>query len=76
MRFRLGNIGPFVDTGLVELRSDVKDFLGDNASGKTTILKCLALAAIGPVAANEVENRASSYLQRVPKKESSKFFLN
>lgn len=63
-RFRLRNIGPFSDTGEVELRKDINIFLGDNAAGKTTMLRCLALAAVGPVAANEVEDSASSYLRK------------
>jgi small GTP-binding protein len=63
-RVRLRDIGPFQDTGEVELRRGVNVFLGDNAAGKTTLLRCLALAAVGPVAANEVEDKASMYLRK------------
>jgi GTPase SAR1 family protein len=63
-RFRLRDVGPFHDTGEVELRSDVNVFLGDNAAGKSTILRCLALAAVGLAAANEVEDDAGAYLRR------------
>lgn len=63
-QFRLRNIGPFRDTKEVALGQGVNIFLGDNATGKTTILRCLTLAAIGLVAANEVENNASRYLRK------------
>jgi hypothetical protein len=43
---------------------DVNIFLGDNAAGKTTILRCLGLAAIGLAAANEVEQKAEAYLRK------------
>lgn len=67
-RFRLRDIGPFHDTEEVVLRKDVNVFLGDNAAGKTTILKCLALAAIGATAANEVEEGAAGYLRKGAKR--------
>jgi hypothetical protein len=63
-KFRLRNIGPFTDTRDVVLRSGVNVFLGDNAAGKTTLLKCLALAAIGYHAANEVEGNPLGYLRK------------
>ena len=63
-RFRLKNIGPFLDTNEITLNRDVTIFLGDNAMGKTTILRCLAFAAIGLVSANEVEKDASRYLRK------------
>ena len=63
-RFRLRDIGPFHDTREVVLRPDVNVFLGDNAAGKTTILRCLGLAAIGLAGANEVEDNASGYLRK------------
>ncbi|MGA9770267.1 MAG: HEAT repeat domain-containing protein, partial [Blastocatellia bacterium] len=37
--------------------------LGDNAAGKSTLLCCLALAALGPEMANQVEKRPDSYLR-------------
>src|SRR5262249_26010471 len=37
--------------------------LGDNAAGKTTFLKCVALAAYGLGPANEIERRAAGYLR-------------
>jgi AAA domain, putative AbiEii toxin, Type IV TA system/Domain of unknown function (DUF4365)/AAA domain len=63
-KFRLRDIGPFHDSGEVELHRDVNVFLGDNAAGKTTILRSLALAAIGLPAANEVVNTAEAYLRK------------
>jgi hypothetical protein len=67
-KFRLRNIGPFKDTRDVVLRSGVNVFLGDNAAGKTTLLKCLALAAIGYHAANEVEGNPLGYLRKGTKR--------
>jgi tetratricopeptide (TPR) repeat protein len=63
-RFRLRDIGPIRDTGVVELDRRVNIFLGDNAAGKTTALRCLGLAAIGHAAANEVEDNAAAYLRK------------
>jgi WD40 repeat protein len=63
-RFRLRDIGPFRDTGEVWLQPDVNVFLGDNAAGKTTVLRCLGLAALGIAAANEVEKNAAAYLRK------------
>src|SRR5262249_30232953 len=48
----------------VDLDPRVNVLLGNNSAGKSTILRCLALSAIGTVAANEVEDRASSYLRK------------
>jgi tetratricopeptide (TPR) repeat protein len=64
VQFRLRDIGPVRDTGLVELDRDVNIFLGDNAAGKTTILRSLGLASIGQIAANEVEDNAVAYLRK------------
>jgi WD40 repeat protein/mannitol/fructose-specific phosphotransferase system IIA component (Ntr-type)/phosphotransferase system HPr-like phosphotransfer protein len=61
--FRLRNICVFEDTGEIALNPGVNVLLGENASGKTTILRCLALAALGPVAANEVEPEPARYLR-------------
>ncbi len=63
-KFRLRNIGVFSDTGEVELSSNAALLLGNNATGKSTVLKCLALAAAGSDAANEVELSAQSYLRK------------
>ena len=63
-QFRLRNIGPFRDTGWVEVKLGVTVFLGDNAAGKTTILRCLALATLGLPAVNEVETKSLSYLRK------------
>jgi tetratricopeptide (TPR) repeat protein len=63
-QFRLRDIGPIRDTGIVELGKGVNIFLGDNAAGKTTILRSLGLAAIGLAAANEVEDNAAGYLRK------------
>jgi Domain of unknown function (DUF4062)/AAA domain, putative AbiEii toxin, Type IV TA system len=62
-QFRLRNIGVFEDTGTVNFTRDPMLLLGNNAAGKSTILKCLALAAVGSEAANEVEVAAASYLR-------------
>ena len=62
--FRLRDIGPFHDTQQVSLHPGVNVFLGDNAAGKTTVLRCLALAAIGPMAANEVEDAPAAYVRK------------
>lgn len=37
--------------------------LGDNSAGKSTVLQCIALGALGPDLANQAENRADSYLR-------------
>lgn len=69
LRFRLRDIGPFRDTGEVTLHSDINLFLGDNTAGKTTLLRCLALAAVGSAAANEVSD-AKGYLRKGAKRGS------
>lgn len=46
-----------------DLHDDVTLVVGENATGKTTILRCLALALLGPALANTVESDASSYLR-------------
>lgn len=63
VQLRLQNIGVFVDTGVVDFTHGPILLLGNNAAGKSTVLKCLALAAIGSEAANEVEDAAASYLR-------------
>lgn len=63
VQFKLKNIGVFIDTGVVDFADGPILLLGNNAAGKSTILKCLALAAIGSEAANEVEDNAASYLR-------------
>ncbi len=63
-RFRLRNIGPFIDTGEMELNPDINIFLGDNAAGKSTIMRCLALAGVGLGAANEIVDNAHAYLRK------------
>jgi small GTP-binding protein len=62
--FRLRNIGPFVDTDVITLDTEVNVILGDNAVGKSTVLRSIALASLGLPAANEVVNAASSYLRK------------
>lgn len=69
-KIRLRNIRVFEDTGEIILRpSDTTNadnvilLLGDNAAGKSTILKCLALAFLGVDLANVVEQRAGSYIR-------------
>jgi hypothetical protein len=64
VQFRLRDIGPVRDSGVVTLSKQINIFLGDNASGKTTLLRSIGLAAIGQAAANEVEEKAISYLRK------------
>jgi hypothetical protein len=65
VRCRLRNIASFVDTGFLDFNSNAALLLGNNATGKSTLLRCLALASIGSDAANEVvEGSAPSYLRR------------
>jgi Tetratricopeptide repeat/AAA domain len=63
-QFRLRDIGPIRDSGVVQLAREVNIFLGDNAAGKTTILRALGLATIGHAAANEVEDKPIAYLRK------------
>ncbi|MFO0940016.1 MAG: ATP-binding protein [Pirellulales bacterium] len=61
---RLRNITVFKDTGILEFGSDGAILLGDNSTGKSTVLKCIALAAIGLESANEVlDGNAPNYLR-------------
>jgi HEAT repeat protein/energy-coupling factor transporter ATP-binding protein EcfA2 len=69
-KIRLRNIKVFADSGIVDLTGSDDQLprpwslvLGDNAAGKTTFLKCVALAAYGAGLANEIERRAASYLR-------------
>jgi hypothetical protein len=63
-QFRLRDIGPIRDSGVVQLAREINIFLGDNAAGKTTILRALGLATIGHAAANEVEDKPIAYLRK------------
>ena len=67
---RLRNIRVFTDTG--ELHFDQGEgatfrpmtlLLGDNAAGKSTLLRCIGLASLGPDLANQLEKRPESYLR-------------
>jgi hypothetical protein len=69
-RARLRNIKTFSDSS--ELKFTLSDstqprqltlLLGDNAAGKSTFLRAIALAAHGTGAANELEPRAVDYLR-------------
>ena len=62
--FRLAGIRPFEDTKEIRLQPKLNVLLGDNTVGKTTILRCLALAAVGFAAVNEIEDHAVSYLRK------------
>jgi HEAT repeat protein len=70
LKVRLRNIKGYADTGVVSFVDPRKVLprpwsllLGENAAGKTTFLRCVALAANGLGLANEVEPRASAYLR-------------
>ena len=61
---RLRNITIFKDTGVLKFGTDGTMLLGDNSTGKSTVLKCIALAAIGLESANEVlDGTAPNYLR-------------
>jgi len=69
---RLNNIRTFEECGALHLNElDAKGvkprhlilLLGDNATGKSTWLRCIALAALGTEMANQVEKRPESFLR-------------
>jgi energy-coupling factor transporter ATP-binding protein EcfA2 len=69
---RLKNIKTFDDCGALYLSADklkqIKPrsltlLLGDNATGKSTWLRCIALAGLGTEMANQVEKRPASFLR-------------
>jgi hypothetical protein len=67
---RLRHIRAFEDSGWLTFVNPSNSkprayvlILGDNTAGKTTILRCIALAALGPELANQVERRPESYLR-------------
>jgi len=60
---RLRNIRVFTDTERIFLDRPESLLVGDNAAGKSTVLRCLALAALGPELANQAEQRPESYLR-------------
>jgi hypothetical protein len=62
--FRLREIGPFADTKEIFLDTGLTVLLGDNATGKSTILRCIALACLGLPAANEILSGAANYLRK------------
>jgi CheY-like chemotaxis protein len=62
-RMRLRNIRDFLDSGPIEIPPERGVILGDNASGKSTLLRAVALAALGPELANQVDQRSASYLR-------------
>ncbi len=63
LRVRLRNIRVFHDTSTIELRRREVLIVGENAAGKSTFLRCIALAALGPELANQIERRPASYLR-------------
>ena len=62
-RAQLRQIRAFEETEVIELADDSMVLVGDNAAGKTTLLRCIALAALGPTLANQVERRSPGYLR-------------
>lgn len=73
---RLRNVGPFADTRRIMLARKGKPgdrihlFLGVNSAGKSTLLRCIALASLGPTLANDVENRPEDLVRRGAKQAS------
>ena len=67
---RLRNIRVFTDTGEIRFNRGedsvfrpVTLLLGDNAAGKSTLLRCIGLASLGLDLANQIEKRPESYLR-------------
>jgi hypothetical protein len=60
---RLRNIRDFQDSDTIEIPPERVLILGDNAAGKSTLLRAIALAALGPELANQVDQRSASYLR-------------
>jgi len=60
---RLRNIRMFYDSGAIELSPTTTLFLGENATGKSTLLRAIALLSLGTELANQVEERPVSYLR-------------
>ncbi|HWB05569.1 MAG TPA: AAA family ATPase [Verrucomicrobiales bacterium] len=56
---RLRDIMLFSDSGIIDLDSRGVLLLGNNAAGKSTLLKCIALASVGIEVANEVLDGAA-----------------
>src|SRR5262249_38217482 len=63
VRLRLRNIKGFEDTGIVEIPRMGCLFVGGNSAGKSTLLRTIALAIVGVELANQIEQRAFSYLR-------------
>jgi hypothetical protein len=70
LKVRLRNIKAYADSGVVEFVDPMNGLprpwsllLGENATGKSTFLRCIALAASGLGLANEIESREGSYLR-------------
>jgi hypothetical protein len=70
LRVRLRDIKAYADSGVVEFVDPSNGLprpwsllLGENATGKSTFLRCIALAASGLGLANEIEEREASYLR-------------
>jgi len=62
-RLRLVNIKSFKELDIT-FDSDFTLLLGDNASGKTTVIKGIAIATIGPDLANQLEPSPADYLKK------------
>jgi hypothetical protein len=70
LKARLRDIKVFGDSGVVDFTAAGTGLprpwsllLGENSAGKTTLLRCLALAASGPELASAIEPNAASYLR-------------
>jgi ActR/RegA family two-component response regulator/energy-coupling factor transporter ATP-binding protein EcfA2 len=62
-RIRLRNIRGFQDSDAIEIPPDGVLILGDNAAGKSTLLRAITLAALGPELANQADQRSASCLR-------------
>jgi HEAT repeat protein/predicted ATPase len=60
---RLRNIRAFEDSGEIEIPGRHSLLVGENSVGKSTLLRCIALAALGVEFANQAERRPGSYLR-------------
>lgn len=68
-RLALENIGVYENLDIA-LKPDVTVFIGLNGAGKTTVLKALALAVLGPEQA-EIDSRSASDLLRITGKKDN-----
>lgn len=68
---RLRDIGPFVDSGIVQLSTADSNYtrqaallVGENAAGKSTLLRCIALGFLGPDLALLMDGNPERYVRQ------------